>query len=143
MPNPVLRAAAQAYKPRTRAASAPPASQRRYGGGAGEPARVPVGVTGHRTKWPSDQVGLPGPHPAHPSSPIDPGDERWPISPPLAPLIAQLVSPLGPQASQALRCLRAERRLKRARTYTPTQHLPNGEALFSTAPPPSGLSQQN
>jgi hypothetical protein len=69
----------------------PPAGRRRYGGGAEEPAPVPVGVTGHRTQRPRGQVGPPGPHPAQPSSSLDPGGERRPIPPPLAPLIAQLV----------------------------------------------------
>jgi hypothetical protein len=69
----------------------PPAGSRRYGGGAEEPAPVPVGVTGHRTQRPRGQVAPPGPHPAQPSSSLDPGGERRPISPPLAPLIAQLV----------------------------------------------------
>ena len=69
----------------------PPAGSRRYGGGAEEPAPVPVGVTGHRTQRPRGQVGPPGPHPAQPSSSLDPGGERWPIFRPLAPLIAQLV----------------------------------------------------
>jgi hypothetical protein len=63
-----LRAAAQAYEPRTRAeaheprtraASAPGRQPRRYGGGAEEPAPVPVGVTGHRTQRPRGQVGPP------------------------------------------------------------------------------------
>ena len=70
----------------------PPAGSRRYGGGAEEPAPVPVGVTGHRTQRPRGQVGPPGPHPAQPSSSLDPGGERWPIFRPLAPLIAQLVN---------------------------------------------------
>jgi hypothetical protein len=69
----------------------PPAGRRRYGGGADEPAPVPVGVTGHRTQRPRGQVGPPGPHPAQPSSSLDPGGERRPVSPPLGPLIAQLV----------------------------------------------------
>ena len=69
----------------------PPAGSRRYGGGAEEPAPVPVGVTGHRTQRPRGQVGPPGPHPAQPSSSLNPGGERRPIPPPLAPLIAQLV----------------------------------------------------
>jgi hypothetical protein len=43
----------------------PPAGSRRCGGGgADEPAPVPVGVTGHRTQRPRGQVGPPGPHPA-------------------------------------------------------------------------------
>jgi hypothetical protein len=70
----------------------PPAGSRRHGGGAGEPAPVPVGVTGHQTQRPGGQVGPPGPHPAQPSSLLDPGGERGPIVRPLAPLIAQLVA---------------------------------------------------
>jgi hypothetical protein len=69
----------------------PPAGSRRYGGGAGEPAPVPVGVTGHRTQRPRGQVGPPGPHPAQPSSSLNPGGDGRPIPPPMAPLIAQLV----------------------------------------------------
>jgi hypothetical protein len=69
----------------------PPAGSPRYGGGAEEPAPVPVGVTGHRTQRPRGQVGPPGPRPAQPSSSLNPGGERRPIPPPLAPLIAQLV----------------------------------------------------
>jgi hypothetical protein len=69
----------------------PPAASLRYGGGAEEPAPVPVGVTGHRTQRPRGQVGPPGPRPAQPSSSLGPGGERRPIPPPLAPLIAQLV----------------------------------------------------
>jgi hypothetical protein len=90
MPEHVLGAAAQAYEPGTRAASAP-GRRRRYGGGADEPAPRPVGVTGHQTQRPRGQVGPPGPHPAQPRSSLDPGGERRPISPPLAPMIAQLV----------------------------------------------------
>jgi hypothetical protein len=56
----------------------PAAGCRCGGGGAEEPAPVPVGVTGHRTQRPRGQVGPPGAHPAHPSSPLDPGGERWP-----------------------------------------------------------------
>jgi hypothetical protein len=44
-----------------------------------EPAPVPVGLARHRTKWPCDQVGPPGPPPAGLRSPLDPGGERWPI----------------------------------------------------------------
>jgi hypothetical protein len=74
----------------------PPAGSRRYGGGAEEPAPVPVGVTGQdRTQRPRGQVGPPGPHPAQPSSSLNPGGERRPISSPLAPLIAQLVEGKG------------------------------------------------
>jgi hypothetical protein len=69
----------------------PPAGRRRYGGGAEEPAPVPVGVTGHRTQRPRGQVGPPGPHPTQPSSSLDPGGERGAIIRHLAPLIAQLV----------------------------------------------------
>jgi hypothetical protein len=90
-----LRPRPMAYEPRTEdtARPQPPATSRRYGGGAEEPepAPVPVGVTGHRTQRPRGQVGPPGPHPAQPSSSLDPGGEQRPISPPLAPLIAQLV----------------------------------------------------
>jgi hypothetical protein len=92
MPGLVLGAAAQAYEPGTRAALQPPAASRRYGGGAEDPAPVPVGVTGHRTQRPRGQVGPPGPNPAQPSSPMGPGDERWPIFRPLVPMIAQLVN---------------------------------------------------
>jgi hypothetical protein len=75
----------------------PPAGSRRYGGGAEEPAPVPVGVTGHQTQNPAAQgpswkLGPPDhtqPNPA-PHWALDPGGERRPISPPLAPLIAQL-----------------------------------------------------
>jgi hypothetical protein len=52
MPGHVLGAAARAYEPGTRAASAP-AGSRRYGGGAEDPAPVPVGVTSHRTQRPA------------------------------------------------------------------------------------------
>jgi hypothetical protein len=92
MPGHVLRAAATAHEPRTRAASAPGRQPRRHGGGAEEPAPVPVGVTGHRTQRPRGQVGPPGPHPAQPSSTLDPRGERGPIIRPLAPLIAQLIA---------------------------------------------------
>jgi hypothetical protein len=83
----------------------PPAGSRRYGGGAEEPAPVPVGVAGRRTQRPRGQVGPPGPHPAQPSSSLDPGGERWPIFRPLAPLIAQLVRVLLPQSSSAMRSI--------------------------------------
>jgi hypothetical protein len=66
----------------------PPAASRRYGGGAEQPAPVPVGVTGHRTQRPRGQVGPPGPpQAAQPSSSLDPGGERRPIPPPLAQLV--------------------------------------------------------
>jgi hypothetical protein len=65
----------------------PPAGSRRYGGEAEEPAPVPVGVTGHRTKRPRGQVEL--------LTELDPGGERrWPISPPLAPLFDRAADPL-------------------------------------------------
>jgi hypothetical protein len=45
------------------------AASRRYGGGAEEPAPVPVGFTGHRTQRPRGQVGPPGPGPGTTPSP--------------------------------------------------------------------------
>jgi hypothetical protein len=35
------------------------------------------GLARHRTKWPCDQVGPPGPPPAHPSCPLDPRGAGW------------------------------------------------------------------
>jgi hypothetical protein len=88
----------------------PPAGSRRHGGGAEEPAPVPVGVTGHRTQRSRGQIAPPGPraldHAQQPAAQprtqlltphwagpaAGPGGERWPIwpmPPPLVPLIAQ------------------------------------------------------
>jgi hypothetical protein len=92
LPNPVLGAAATAYEPRTRAASAPGRGSRRYGGGAEESAPVPVGVTRHRTQRPRGQVGPPGPHTPSPSQ-LPPGPRGRTVAniSPLDPQIAQLV----------------------------------------------------
>jgi hypothetical protein len=87
-----LGAAARAYEPGTRAASAPgrlpPVRGRGRGRGASPSAG---GVTGHQTQRPRGRVGPPGPHPGGPSSPLDPGGERWPIPRLLALVIAHLV----------------------------------------------------
>ena len=44
---------------------------------AKELALAPVGLARHRTKWPCDQVGPPGPPPAHPSCPLGPWGAGW------------------------------------------------------------------
>jgi hypothetical protein len=41
------------------------------------PVPVPVGLARHRTKWPCDQLGPPGPPPAHPSCPLAPWGAGW------------------------------------------------------------------
>jgi hypothetical protein len=89
----VLGAAAQAYEPGTRAASAPRPPAVGAGEGLRSQSRCRSGSL-PATKPSSPGAKLdppPGPHPAQPSSSLDPGGERRPISPPLAPLIAQLV----------------------------------------------------
>jgi hypothetical protein len=76
LPNPALRAAARAYEPRTRAASAPgrqpPVRRRSRGAEQQEPAPVPVGATGHRTQRPlapmiPDRAAVPALFPLPPS----------------------------------------------------------------------------
>jgi len=54
-----------------------PGASHLYGEEAKELALAPVGLARHRTKWPCDQVGPPGPPPAHPSCPLDPWGAGW------------------------------------------------------------------
>ena len=54
-----------------------PGASHLYGEEAKELALAPVGLARHRTKWPCDQVGPPGPPPAHPSCPLDPRGAGW------------------------------------------------------------------
>jgi hypothetical protein len=66
MPGLVLGAAAKTHDLRaknTRARPQPPGASRRHGGGAEEPAPVPVGVTGHRTQRPPPDHTQPRPAP--------------------------------------------------------------------------------
>jgi hypothetical protein len=48
-----------------------PGASHLYGEEAKELALAPVGLARHRTKWPRDQVGPPGPPPVLPSCPLD------------------------------------------------------------------------
>jgi hypothetical protein len=54
-----------------------PGASHLYGEEAKEVALAPVGLARHRTKWPCDQVGPPGPPPVHPSCPLDPQGAGW------------------------------------------------------------------
>jgi len=56
-----------------------PGASHLYGEEAKELALAPVGLARHRTKWPCDQVGPPGPPPTGLRSTLDPRGERWPI----------------------------------------------------------------
>jgi hypothetical protein len=130
MPGHVLGAAATAYEPRTRAASAP-AGSRRYGGGAEEP--VPAGAgRGHRPPNPAAQ----GPSwtPRTTPSPIQllTGPRGRTLAniaasgPDQAPLIAQLV-----QRKAYVTCTGGE---ASARKQAQTQESPlHGEAKSTSA----------
>ena len=63
-----------------------PGASRLYGEEEKELALAPVGLARHRTKWPCDQLGPPGPPPAHPSCPLGPWGAGWGESSPLIAL---------------------------------------------------------
>jgi hypothetical protein len=74
-----------------------PGASRLYGEEAKELELAPVGLARHRTKWPCDQVGPPGPPPAHLSCPLDPWGAGWgEISPPGLPVRAAARAAHGP-----------------------------------------------
>jgi hypothetical protein len=54
-----------------------PAASRVCGEEAKELVLAPVRLDRHRTQWPCDQLGPPGPSPAHPSCPLDPWGAGW------------------------------------------------------------------
>jgi hypothetical protein len=66
----VLASAAKAHEPNRRTALL--GASHLYGEEAKELALAPVRLARHRTKWPCDQLGPPGPPPAHHSCPLGP-----------------------------------------------------------------------